>query len=255
MGQALGRGRHPGRLLVRDAQGRLGQVRHPDAQRARAAARARDRGGAHVPERARVLHPRQLLHPGRGARGAALLRRRGLLLGRHRRRGWGGEGARGVDRRGPARRWISRRPTSGASRRCTATGASCASGSARSWACTTTSRSRTASSRAGAGCAARRSTSGCASAAPASGPRWAGSAPTGSRPRVSRRRRCTPSVARTGSRMRPPSTGRRARRWPSSTRPRSPSSGSRARTRRRCCSASAPTTWRCRPAGWSTPRC
>jgi 4-methylaminobutanoate oxidase (formaldehyde-forming) len=44
-----------------------------------------------------------------------------------------------------ARPWISGRPISGASRRSTATAASCASGSARSWACTTTWPSRTAS--------------------------------------------------------------------------------------------------------------
>ena len=48
-------------------------------------------------------------------------------------------------------------------------------------------------------------------------------------------------------------TGRCARRWGSSIRPRSPSSSSRAAMPRRCCSASAPTTWRCRWTAWSTP--
>ncbi len=48
-------------------------------------------------------------------------------------------------------------------------------------ACTTSWPSRTASSRAAGGSAARRSTTGSGRAAPPSAPRWAGSAPTGSR--------------------------------------------------------------------------
>ncbi len=56
-------------------------------------------------------------------------------------------------------------------------------------------------------------------------------------------------------RIRRPSIARPGRRWPSSTRRRSPSSGWTARMPRRCCSGSAPTTWRFRRAASSTPPC
>ena len=64
------------------------RVAHAPCHRARP--RPRDRPGAPAHERAGELHSRQLLHPRRGAGGAALLRGRRVLLGRHRRRGGAG---------------------------------------------------------------------------------------------------------------------------------------------------------------------
>jgi hypothetical protein len=255
VGEAVGRRGDPGGLLVRDAQGGLGQVRHPDAQRARAAARPRDRGGAHVPQRARVLHARQLLHPGRSSRGAPLLRGRGVLLGRHRRRGRGGEGARGVDRRGsgadgsvagrhPALRPAARQPAlpARAGQR---------------------DRGRALPPRLHESRAHER-----ARAAPLAAPRAAKGAPRVLRlqdglgaPQLVRARG---GRAGGGVLLRPPELvpvlrgrasggprgGRRLRPETSFAKLRL-----EGRTRRRSCSGSAPTTWRCRPAGWSTPRC
>ncbi len=96
LGQALGHGGYPRGIQLRNAPGRLGQVRDPHAQCHRAGARARDGPGPSPDERAGELHAGQLLHPGRSARGAPLLRRGGLLLGWHRDGGRSGAGPRGV---------------------------------------------------------------------------------------------------------------------------------------------------------------
>ncbi len=100
-GQAVGlaaRGAVPVRVPA--ARGGLGALLGADGQRpAPDPGAARDRD-PQVLQRSRELHPRQPVPARRGARGAWLLRRRGLQLGGHRLRRRRGPGARGVDRRG-----------------------------------------------------------------------------------------------------------------------------------------------------------
>ncbi len=87
-------------VRVPAAGGGLGALLGADGQRpAPDPGAARDRH-PQVLQRSRELHARQPVPARRGARGAWLLRRRGLQLGGHRLRRRRGPGARGVDRRG-----------------------------------------------------------------------------------------------------------------------------------------------------------
>ena len=246
----------PDGLLVRDAAGGLGQVRDPDAQRAGARCpRSRPRRCA-APERARELHARQLLHPRRGARGAAATT-------------WARASARAASppRAARARRWRSGSSTDRAPmdlwsadiRRFAPFHGEPAlparAGQRDAWASTTSWPSRTASSPAGAGCAGRRCTSG--SRRPARLLRRQDG--LGARQLVRARGR----RAGDGVLLRPPELvpvrGGRAPRGPrggGAVRPdlvrQAPARGRGRRGGPR--SGSAPTTWRCRPAASSTPR-
>ena len=80
----------------------LGALLDPDGQRGAAGAGARAHRDPQVLQRSRVVHPGQPVHPGRGARGRELLRRRGVQLRGDRVGGWGRPRAGGVDRRGGA---------------------------------------------------------------------------------------------------------------------------------------------------------
>jgi sarcosine dehydrogenase len=99
----------------------LGPVRPAHGKRRRPCAGAGDRGRQAAAQRARKLHARRLVHPGRGAGGGELLCRCRLQRLRHRQRGWCGQGARRMGRgrratHGPlGRRYPPLRP---APRRC-----------------------------------------------------------------------------------------------------------------------------------------
>ena len=86
----------PVSVRIPAAGGGLGPLRDPDEQRAAADPRARGDRHQEVLQRPGELHPRQPVHPRRGARARQLLRRRRVQLGRHRDR-----------RRGRAARWPS----------------------------------------------------------------------------------------------------------------------------------------------------
>jgi glycine/D-amino acid oxidase-like deaminating enzyme len=74
----------PGRLPVPAARRRLGPVRAADDQRHPPHALPGNRADQDAAQRARELHARRQLHPGRSAGAARLLRLRRLQLGRHR---------------------------------------------------------------------------------------------------------------------------------------------------------------------------
>ena len=226
--QALGDPRHPrGRRVRHPARG-LGP--HHAVPRAGGAARARPRRGR-LPaplQRARELHPRRPLRPGRGARAiAATSSRPGSTRS-------GSRAAAARAGRSPtgwwttARRWTSGRWTSGGSCRSSATAAISTSGPPRRSACSTTCTGRSASTRPRAASGAPRSTTGSRRAGRASARCPAGSGRTGTRPPASSRATSTATAVRTGSRTAPRSTEPSGRTWRCSTRPRSASSWSRA---------------------------
>ena len=106
--------------------------------------------------------------------------------------------------------------------------------------------------------ALRRCTTAWRRRAPSSAPRWAGSGPTPSPPRVSsppRPARATRGASRRGCRGRRPSSAPPARRSRCSTRRRSASTSWTARTRSASCSGRARPTSTCRSARSSTRRC
>ena len=104
--QAVGVARRdPLPLRVLAARGGLGALRAADGERRAPGPGARGDRDPQVLQRPGELHPRQPVHPRRGAGGARLLRRRRLQLGRHRhcRRRRSRPG--GVDRRRASRPW------------------------------------------------------------------------------------------------------------------------------------------------------
>ena len=195
-----------------------------------------------VLQRPRELHPRQPVHPRRGARGRATSSSAPAST-------------RSASPRPaePAGRWPSgssraSRPatwppsTSGGSRRSTATTSGCATGSARCSACTTRCPGPTASWRPAR--PFRRSPVHhlLAGRGAASASKMGWERANCLRARGSSRRSSTPGASRTGCRGRSPSSAPPARRWRCSTRPRSASAGHRAGRARRRCSGSAPPT-------------
>ena len=195
-----------------------------DGERAAAHPRAAHHRHQEVLQRTGELHARQPVHPGRGPRGAQLLRRGRAQLGRHRHRRGSGPGAGGVDRGRRARDGPHRGGHQAVRRRSTGTTSGCTTGSRRCSACTTRSPGRTARCAPPGPFAARPSTTCCGRPTPTSAAGWAGSGPTSSRRRASLPRSSTPGASRTGCPGPRPSSAPPARRSPCSTRPRSPSS-------------------------------
>ena len=152
----------------------------------------------------------------------------------------------------PATSWPS---TSGASPRSTQTIAGCATGSVRSWACTTPCRGPTASSPRRGPSVGHRCISSWPTRAPCSVRRWGGSGRTSSHRRECRPTSTTPGVVPPGWHGRAPSNGRHASRWRCSTKRRSASCWWSVGTARRCSSACARPTSRSKLAGPSTPAC
>ncbi len=139
-GQAVGiTGRHPVSVRIPAAGRGLGSLRDPDEQRPAADPRARGDRHQEVLQRSGELHPRQPVHPRRGARTRQLLRRRRIQLGghRHRRAARAGRWPSGSSTAHPPA--TSPASTSAGSRRSTATTAGCTTASPRSSACTTKS--------------------------------------------------------------------------------------------------------------------
>ena len=179
-GQAVGgAGRAAVPLRVPAARRGLGPLLGPDGERAPADPGAAPHRDPEVLQRARELHPRQPVHPRRGARSWP-----NFFVG-------AGFNSVGIASAGGAGRalaeWIvegraHRRPggawTSGGSRRSTGTTSGCTTGWARSSACTTRSRGRTGNSSPPARSAARPRTTCWRRPAPSSARRWAGSGPT-----------------------------------------------------------------------------
>ena len=236
-------------------RGGLGALLDPDGQRDPARPGARAHRDPQVLQRSRVVHPGQPVHPGRGARGRELLRRRGVQLRRHRLGGRRRPRAGGVDRRGGADQRPDQRghPPLRAVQRQRALAA----------------RPR----RRGARPALRDPVAQPRDAHRAAVPPLAGAPPAGRgerqlrqpdglgagqllRPcRGSLRRSTTPGASRTGCPGRPPSRPAPAPASRSSTRPRSRSTSSAGRTPCRRCSGCAPPTSTCRSAERSTREC
>ena len=217
--------------------------------------RARRHRAEEVLQRAGELHAGQPVHPRRGSGAAELLRRGRVQLGRHRVGGRRGPGPGRVDRRGGAdHRPVRRRhPALRPLQRQQPVAARPGRRGARP-----ALRGAVAEPRADHGPAVpalTRLPPAQAGQARASAPRWAGSGRTSSPRRASRRTSTTPGGSRTGCRGPRPSSARPAAAWRCSTRRRSASSWSSGGTPRRCCSGCARRTWRCSPAGRSTPAC
>ena len=179
--RAGGPRRDPARLQRPPARGRLGPLRR-DHRELQAPRPGDGRGQDHeADQRPRGVHTRQRVLP-RRVRGPRLLRRRGLLRPRARRRRRDRPGDRRVDRRGRAEprplgdgRAAVRRPVPLA--RPTRTPAP-----ARPTRPTTTSATRTTSAPPGARCGSPRPTPGTPSTAPRSARSRAGSGSTGTSP-------------------------------------------------------------------------
>ena len=250
-------GRHPRRLRVRHAAGRLGPVPDPDGQRADPRAGAGEDRHQDLHERARELHARPQLHPGRGAaRCKASSSARASTRWASRARGGAGMALAEwiVGRRADARSLAGRHPPLRA-----------------------LPRQRRLAAR-----PRRRDARPALQDAVAATASWRARRPFRRSPlydRLQARGACfgtkmgweranwfagageTPDIAvRAGAaelvrRRRRRASGRARGRGRRSTRPRSASSCCRAATPRRCCSGSAPTTSPCRSAAPSTPAC
>ena len=227
-GQALGHGRHPRGLLLRQPARGHGPLRADPGEAPPGACRSWPPPASRPSSTARRASPRTTAtcsarppscatcsSPAASTRSASRARAAPA-------RCWPNGSATAACR--------STSPTStcAACTRSRATAPTCATAPPRPWACSTPCTGPTGSTPPPAACAARRSTTGWSRPVPSWARRRAGSGRTGTRRPASSPSTATPGAARTGSSTRPPNAGRCAMRWACSTSRASPSSWSRA---------------------------